>query len=147
SLRIAEEILSDPSKTKSLYGADRIVKITKGLIGIKPGSLTDALIDAHAADVEAKEPLWLEVLNIVAFVASFIEGPVSLAFRAFVAGVNLKESLDDFAEKSAIHSSKGSSQAPGKLGLILSAGGAILDVSSLAGEFQKPVKGIGRLGP
>jgi hypothetical protein len=147
SLKTAEETLSDPSKTKSLYGADRIVALTKGLIGIQPGSLTDAIINLHAADVHAREPLWKEVLNIIVFVSSFIDGPISLAFRAAVSGFNFAEALNTYAEQDAVHNSAFSSQAPGKLGLILSAGGAVLDVSSLGSELQKSTAGIGRLGP
>lgn len=143
TLKRGEALLQGKSET--LYRADRIVALTKQLVGIRKDSLVDAVIDFHTTIV-TEEPLWREVLNVVSLLAMFAPGPLGLALRGGLALANLHLAMDDYAQQSTMHDAGFASAAPGKLGLVLTAGGALLDLGSVVGAVAKSGGRIGNLG-
>ena len=132
-------------KAETLYTADKIVALTKQLVGVRKNSLVEALIDFHASIV-TQEPLWREVLNVVSLLAMLVPGPAGLVLRAGLGLANVNLAMDDYANQSTLHEAGFASAAPGKLGLILTAGGAVLDLGSVVGAVAKGSGQIGNLG-
>ena len=141
----AEKLLLG-NNIQPLYKADQIVALAKSLVGVKKDSIADAMIDYHATIVTSDEPLWREVFNLVSMLVSLIPGPIGVAARVVSALANVTLTVDDYADDSTIHDLGYSSAAPGKLGLILTTGGALLDLGSAAGAVAKSGGEIGSLG-
>ena len=127
AVRDARGRLDNP---KALFGADIVIATEKLLLGVKPGSVVDQIIDDIVRDRTAPS-VWERILDVVSLVAEFIPGPFGVAIRTAVATVQAVLSVERFAGRSTLHGAGLASVDPSGGGLvadlIITAGGVVLD--------------------
>jgi hypothetical protein len=115
---------------KALFGADIVIATEKLLLGVKPGSALDQIIDDIVRERTAPS-VWDTILQVASIVAMFIPGGFGVVVRAALATVQSVRSVERFTELSTLNRAGLSTVEPsGNLlaaELIITAGGVVLD--------------------
>jgi len=132
AVRDARKRLDD---VNALFGADIVIATEKVLLGVKPGSVLDQIIDDIVHERTAPS-VWDRIIGTLSFVAMFIPGGFGVVVRLALATVQSVRSVESFAGQEMLNRAGLSSVEPsgGALAteLIVTTGGAVLDAATMA---------------
>jgi hypothetical protein len=131
---------------KTLYGADRMIELTKAALGVQPGSVTDDVIRARVRAQTADHSFWSLIWDIATLALMFVPGNIGVALRVGAGLVNATKAVDEYVEGKSVHNAGFTSQAPSSLGVFLAVGGSLIDAQQIAKGVFKVIDTEASLG-